>query len=127
MGERSGRWDRNLAGRRAGTMTPGGEATPDDDAQHPGDGGRSQGAARQDAPSQAGGRPSDGAPVPGEAADDPLLTPSEVAEMFRVNPKTVTRWARAGKLTAIRTLGGHRRFRASEIQRCLEEMASEDR
>jgi excisionase family DNA binding protein len=44
-----------------------------------------------------------------------------------VNPKTVTRWARAGKLTAIRTLGGHRRFRASEIQRCLEEMASEDR
>ena len=34
-----------------------------------------------------------------------LLTPSEVAAMFRVNPKTVTRWARAGKLTAIRTLG----------------------
>ena len=43
---------------------------------------------------------------------DALLTPSEVAEMFRVNPKTVTRWARAGKISAIRTLGGHRRFRA---------------
>ena len=43
---------------------------------------------------------------------EPLLTPSEVAAMFRVNPKTVTRWARAGKITAIRTLGGHRRFRA---------------
>ena len=42
-----------------------------------------------------------------------LLTPSEVAAMFRVNPKTVTRWARAGKISAIRTLGGHRRFRAS--------------
>jgi excisionase family DNA binding protein len=55
-------------------------------------------------------------------ATDALLTPSEVAQMFRVNPKTVTRWARAGKLTAIRTLGGHRRFRASEIRRCLSEM-----
>ena len=43
--------------------------------------------------------------------DDALLTPSEVAAMFRVNPKTVTRWARAGKISAIRTLGGHRRFR----------------
>ncbi|MCI0634854.1 MAG: BldC family transcriptional regulator [Actinobacteria bacterium] len=52
-----------------------------------------------------------------------LLTPSEVAALFRVNPKTVTRWARAGKLTAIRTLGGHRRFRASEIRKCLEEMS----
>ena len=60
-------------------------------------------------------------------AAEALLTPSEVAALFRVNPKTVTRWARAGKLTAIRTLGGHRRFRASEIQRCLEEMATEER
>ena len=56
-------------------------------------------------------------------APEQLLTPSEVAALFRVNPKTVTRWARAGKLTAIRTLGGHRRFRVSEIRRCLEEMA----
>lgn len=52
--------------------------------------------------------------------DDALLTPSEVAAMFRVNPKTVTRWARAGKISAIRTLGGHRRFRASEIRQFLE-------
>jgi excisionase family DNA binding protein len=52
--------------------------------------------------------------------DERLLTPSEVAGMFRVNPKTVTRWARAGKISAIRTLGGHRRFRASEIRRFLE-------
>ncbi|HET8582175.1 MAG TPA: helix-turn-helix domain-containing protein, partial [Jatrophihabitans sp.] len=35
-----------------------------------------------------------------------LLTPSEVATLFRVDPKTVTRWAKAGKLTSIRTLGG---------------------
>jgi excisionase family DNA binding protein len=60
-------------------------------------------------------------------APEQLLTPSEVAQLFRVNPKTVTRWARAGKLTAIRTLGGHRRFRASEIKRCLEEMSTEER
>ena len=50
-----------------------------------------------------------------------LLTPGEVAVLFRVDPKTVTRWARAGKLAAIRTMGGHRRFRASEIQRFLED------
>ena len=60
-------------------------------------------------------------------APEQLLTPSEVAAMFRVNPKTVTRWARAGKLTAIRTLGGHRRFKVSEIKRCLEEMSTEER
>ena len=44
-----------------------------------------------------------------------LLTPAEVAALFRVDPKTVTRWAKDGKLTAIRTLGGHRRYRQSEV------------
>ena len=48
-----------------------------------------------------------------------LLTPAEVASLFRVDPKTVTRWAKAGKLTAIRTLGGHRRYRQSEVQNLL--------
>jgi excisionase family DNA binding protein len=57
-----------------------------------------------------------------EQQADSLLTPAEVAALFRVNPKTVTRWARAGKITAIRTLGGHRRFRATEIRRCLEQL-----
>ncbi len=51
--------------------------------------------------------------------DDALLTPSEVAAMFRVNPKTVTRWARAGKLISLRTLGGHRRYRESEVRGLL--------
>ena len=50
-----------------------------------------------------------------------LLTPGQVAELFNVNPKTVTRWARAGKITAIRTLGGHRRFKAEEIHSFLTE------
>ena len=45
-----------------------------------------------------------------------LLTPREVAELFGVDPKTVTRWSKAGKLTSIRTLGGHRRFRKSEVE-----------
>ena len=48
-----------------------------------------------------------------------LLTPSEVASMFRVDPKTVTRWAKAGKLSAIRTLGGHRRYREAEVRALL--------
>ncbi|MFZ9809523.1 MAG: BldC family transcriptional regulator [Candidatus Nanopelagicaceae bacterium] len=48
-----------------------------------------------------------------------LLTPAEVAKLFRVDPKTVTRWAKAGKLTAIRTLGGHRRYRRSEVESLL--------
>ena len=49
-----------------------------------------------------------------------LLTPSEVAALFRVDPKTVTRWAKAGKLTPIRTLGGHRRYRKSEVENLLK-------
>jgi excisionase family DNA binding protein len=48
-----------------------------------------------------------------------LLTPREVAAMFRVDPKTVTRWAKAGKLSAVRTLGGHRRYREAEVRKHL--------
>ena len=50
---------------------------------------------------------------------EPLLTPAEVATMFRVDPKTVTQWAKAGKLTSIRTLGGHRRYREAEVRALL--------
>jgi excisionase family DNA binding protein len=50
-----------------------------------------------------------------------LMTPAEVATLFRVDPKTVTRWADAGKLTAIRTLGGHRRYLHEEVQSLLVE------
>lgn len=48
-----------------------------------------------------------------------LLTPAEVAAMFRVDPKTVTRWAKAGKVSSIRTLGGHRRYPESEVRNLL--------
>lgn len=53
-------------------------------------------------------------PAP-EPTPERLLTPAEVAEIFRVDPKTVGRWAETGKLSSIRTLGGHRRFRESEV------------
>ena len=58
--------------------------------------------------------------VAGLTAGANLLTPAEVATMFRVDPKTVTRWARAGKISSIRTIGGHRRFRSAEVQRFLD-------
>jgi excisionase family DNA binding protein len=50
---------------------------------------------------------------------DRLLTPGEVATLFRVDPKTVTRWAASGRIGSIRTPGGHRRFRESEVRALL--------
>jgi excisionase family DNA binding protein len=57
--------------------------------------------------------------VLGDHAD--LLTPAEAARKLGVTPNTVTRWSRAGKIAAIQTMGGHRRFRRSEIERLLRE------
>jgi len=56
-----------------------------------------------------------------------LLTPAEVASLFRVDPKTVTRWAKAGKLTSIRTLGGHRRYKDSEIKALLNTVSGNNK
>lgn len=69
-------------------------------------------------------------PSPSQARtrrDEDLLTPSEVAAIFRVDPKTVTRWASAKppRISSIRTPGGHRRFRWSEVQRALEAQSAE--
>jgi excisionase family DNA binding protein len=50
---------------------------------------------------------------------DRLLTPGEVAALFRVDPKTVTRWAASGRISSIRTPGGHRRYREVEIRALL--------
>jgi len=47
--------------------------------------------------------------------------------MFRVDPKTVTRWAKAGKVTSIRTLGGHRRYRESEVRSLMNGTIPEQR
>jgi len=54
------------------------------------------------------------------APADRLLTPAEVATLFRVDPKTVTRWAKSGRLSSIRTLGGHRRYREAEVRGLME-------
>lgn len=54
-----------------------------------------------------------------------LLTPAEVAKMFHVDPKTVTRWAQAGKLTYMRTLGGHRRYRRDEVVELLRDSSKD--
>ena len=54
-----------------------------------------------------------------EPRGDELLTPAGVAALLYVDPKTVTRWAIAGKLDSIRTPGGHRRFLRSDIEAIL--------
>jgi predicted site-specific integrase-resolvase len=48
-----------------------------------------------------------------------LLTAREVGDLFRVGPGTPPRWAKAGKLTVIRTPSGHHRFLESEISALL--------
>ena len=50
-----------------------------------------------------------------------LMTPGAVAAVFRVDPKTVSRWAAAGRISSIRTPGGHRRFPESEVRALLEQ------
>src|SRR3984957_68525 len=54
-----------------------------------------------------------------DGTSERLLTPGEVAALFRVDPKTVTRWAASGRISSIRTPGGHRRFRESEVRALL--------
>jgi len=65
------------------------------------------------------------APQGSPGGRDRLLTPGEVATLFRVDPKTVTRWASAGRIGSIRTPGGHRRFRESEVRALLRGVESE--
>jgi excisionase family DNA binding protein len=52
--------------------------------------------------------------------NDEFLTPLEVAALFGVSAKTVSRWANDGKFSTIRTLGGHRRFHAAEVRELVE-------
>lgn len=54
-----------------------------------------------------------------------LMTPGEVAARFRVDPKTVSRWAAAGRIGSTRTLGGHRRYRESEVEALILSMRRE--
>jgi excisionase family DNA binding protein len=45
-----------------------------------------------------------------------FLTTTEVAAILHVTPKTISRWAKEGKLPFLRTLGGHRRYPEAEIR-----------
>ncbi len=55
------------------------------------------------------------------ALPERLLAPGEVAVLFGVSPKSVTRWSDKRGLPCIRTVGGHRRFRESDVRRLLEQ------
>lgn len=48
-----------------------------------------------------------------------LLRPGQVAALFSVDTQTVGRWADDGKLTAVKTLGGHRRYDPAEVYALL--------
>lgn len=73
--------------------------------------------SRADSSTQAGTATPDPAAMP----SGQLWTPAQVAQHFRVDPKTVTRWAQQGRLTTIRTVGGHRRYYESEVMALTSE------
>jgi excisionase family DNA binding protein len=58
---------------------------------------------------------------------DRLMTPGEVASLFRVDPKTVSRWAISGRIPSVRTPGGHRRFRETDVRQLLRGQQYEHR
>jgi len=66
---------------------------------------------------------------PARRDPDSLLTPGEVASLYRVDPKTVTRWVKAGRLSAFKTPGGHHRFFKDYIYKLLKagEVKADDR
>lgn len=57
---------------------------------------------------------------------EPMLSPREVARLFSVDPKTVIRWVKAGRMLAVKTPMGHHRFKVSEVKRLLTEWQVEN-
>jgi excisionase family DNA binding protein len=53
------------------------------------------------------------------------LLPAEVADLLSVSPKTVSRWAKEGKLPFMKTLGGHRRYPEAEVRKLLNQVRQE--
>lgn len=60
-------------------------------------------------------RPQRPRPPVGTRSDWPLMTPAEVAAVLHVDANTLARWSNDGKLTAVRTPGGHRRYLRVEV------------
>lgn len=54
-----------------------------------------------------------------QESQEQMLTSGEIADMFRVDPRTVQRWARTGRIKRRRTPGGHYRFALSEARALL--------
>jgi excisionase family DNA binding protein len=65
----------------------------------------------------------DGVPMDVDSAKP--LSGAEVGALFRVTSKTVTKWSREGKLKSFKTLGGHRRYRRSEVMALLNGSTTE--
>lgn len=64
------------------------------------------------------GSPTESSPDPPQP-EPPALSPGDVARLFGVNPKTTTRWAKAGKIPSFRTPGGHHRFRYADVEEAM--------
>jgi excisionase family DNA binding protein len=64
-----------------------------------------------------------GGSSPDPPEDATALSPGEVARLFGVTTKTVTRWAKAGKIESFRTLGGHRRFPQAAVDEAMRRPA----
>jgi excisionase family DNA binding protein len=61
-----------------------------------------------------------------KGADTPsYLRTAEVADILQVSPKTVSRWAKEGKLPFMKTLGGHRRYPEAEIRELVDQLRVE--
>lgn len=52
-----------------------------------------------------------------ESSAEEFLRPAEAARLLHVSPQTISRWAKEGRIGYVVTLGGHRRFRATEVHR----------
>jgi excisionase family DNA binding protein len=62
-----------------------------------------------------------------ERQEATYLRTSEVADLLHVSPKTVSRWAKEGKLPFLKTLGGHRRYPESEIRQLANDLRESPR
>ena len=71
----------------------------------------------------SGGETSTNAPAPARPNGRGYLRAAEAAALLHVSPKTISRWAREGKLGHVVTLGGHRRFSREDIEALADRMA----
>ena len=57
---------------------------------------------------------------------EPLLWPREVAPLFGVTAKVVTQWARRGRLSYVKTIGGQHRYPRSDVVKLLRKLGHPD-